>query len=144
MIQQMTLQFAKPETGFKLMGDKVYEFNPSKDYYYKPLSQSIEPEHSKLAKRKEWTTLFGYAAQIPHPDAVKMLNYIFGEITKLMGDEYANFNEKMLGESVPIENTQGGGGMQEASGAGAVSNQNLIPMTGAELGTRGIANIGTI
>jgi hypothetical protein len=122
----------------------VYDFNPDRDYYYKPLSQSIEPEHSKLAKRKEWTTLFGYAAQIPHPDAVKMLNYIFGEITKLMGDEFSNFQESMLNEEQQIENTQGGGGMQASADAMQMSNQNNIPMSGAELGTRGIANIGTL
>ena len=151
MIQQMTHQFAKPETGFKLMGDKLYDFDPSKDYFYKPLSQSIEPEHSKLAKRKEWTTLFGYASQVAqiHPDGVKMINYIFGQIAKLMGDEHANFAMQFLDESIPAESqTQGGGGeqaggMQAGSDSGAVSNQSQLPMSGMELGTRGMANIGT-
>jgi len=152
MIQQMTWQFAKPETGYKLMGEKVYDFDPGKDYYYKPLSQSIEPEYSKIAKRKEWTTLFGYAAQMAtvHPDGVKMLNYIFSQIAMLMGDEHANFATKFLNEAIPAMEQggqQGGanggaGTMMAGANAGMVSNQNMLPMTGAEMGTRGIANIG--
>ena len=38
MIQQMTGAFAFPETGVKLMGDKVFNFDPAKDYFYKPVS----------------------------------------------------------------------------------------------------------
>lgn len=138
MIQSMTFAFAKPETAFKLMGDKVYNFNPERNYYYKPLSQSIEPEYSKLAKRKEWTTLFGYAAQIPHPDTVKMLNYIFGEIVSLMGDEYVNFASKFLDETTPIENQGGGVGAMPGDSAMPASNQNLLPMSGMEQGARGM------
>lgn len=139
MIQQMTYVFAFPETGIKLMGDKVYDFDPSKDYYYKPLSQSIEPEYSKANKRKEWMTLFGYAAQIPHPDTVKMINYIFGEIVSLMGDEHVNFADKFLGENQSI---------QDQGGVGAVPNQDVpmsnqagIPQGGMERDARGMANI---
>ena len=145
MVQQMTWQFAKPETGYRLMGEKVYDFDPALDYYYKPLSQSIEPEYSKLAKRKEWTTLFGYAAQMAqiHPDGIKMVNYIFGQIAMLMGDEHANFANKFLNEAVPaVQEGGGAGAMMPSVSAAPVSNQNLIPMSGTEMGTRGIANIG--
>jgi hypothetical protein len=141
MIQQMTYQFAKPETGIELMGDKVFDFDPQKNYYYKPLSQSIEPEYSKLAKRKEWSTILGYLAQIPHPDTVRAVNYVLGEIFKLMGDEYSNFSDKFYREEIPIQNQQGQEMVQQ--GSVPVSNQNLLPMSGAEMGTRGIANIGT-
>ena len=58
MIQQMTFLFATEETATKLMGDKARFFNPSLDYTYTPLSQSIEPEASKTIKRREWMTLF--------------------------------------------------------------------------------------
>jgi len=144
MIQQMTLQFAKPETGIKLMGDKVYDFDPTKEYWYKPLSQSIEPEHSKLAKQKQWTAILGYVTQIQHPDTVKLVNYVLSEIAKLMGDEQANFAKMLLGESQPIDNAQGGGNMQADPNTMAVSNQNLVPMSGAETNTRGMADIGTM
>jgi hypothetical protein len=134
MIQQMTWTFAKPETGFKLMGDKVYDFDPSKDYYYKPLSQSIETDQSKMMKRKEWTTLLGYIAQMQHPDSVKLVNYILGEIAKLMGDEYVNFIEKQLNENVPIQQ----GGQAQPGGGSAIpaSNQNAMLMSPSEMSTR--------
>ena len=144
MIQQMTFSLAKPQTGLKLMGDKVYNFDPSKDYYYKPLSQTIEPEHSKMAKRKEWSTLLGYVAQIQHPDTVKMFNYILGEFVKLMGDEYENFGDKFLNEQIPIQNQSGGGGVGMLPGGNAApaSNQAGIAMSGPELDARGQANVG--
>jgi len=145
MIQQMTFMFAKPETGYRLMGEKVYDFDPSKDYWYKPLSQSIEPEHSKAAKRKEWATLFGYAAQLlgVHPDAVKMLNYIYSQYVKLMGDEYSNFATTFLDEKKPVT-PQGGQGRQmlESGNTMPMSNQNMIPQTSSEQDARGMANIG--
>ena len=134
MIQQMTYVFAFPETGIKLMGNKVYNFNPSRGYYYKPLSQSILPEHSKVAKRKDWITLLGYIAGVQHPDTVKIVNYILIEIVALMGDEFSNVKELLLGENQPIQ--QSGGAMQ-ASGM-PVSNQAGIPMSTMEQSTRGI------
>lgn len=137
MIQQMTYTFARPETGMKLMGEKVYDFDPTKNYYYKPLSQSIETDQSKAMKRKEWYNLGTIVAQVQHPETVKMLNYIFGEYVKLMGDEYVNFKDKFLDEKVPIQ--QGGeGGMSAAGGADTMtpSNQNGVAMTTPEIGTR--------
>ena len=56
MILNMTWTFAHPSTGEKLMGDKVVDFHPEKEYYYKPLSQSIEPEHSKVNKIQDVDT----------------------------------------------------------------------------------------
>ena len=130
--------FAKPETGYKLMGEKVYNFDPSKDYWYKPLSQSIEPEHSKMAKRKEWATLIGYTQQLlgVHPDAVKMLNYCYGEFVKLMGDEYTNFATTFLDERKPVTPQGGAGGGQLEGGGMAMSNQNMIPQSGGEMAAR--------
>jgi hypothetical protein len=69
-----------------------------------------------------------------------MLNYAFVQFVKLMGDEYSDFADKLLDESKPIEN-QGGPGQVEQQGM-AMSNQNMIPQSGAELDTRGMANIG--
>ena len=146
MVQQMTYQYATEETAFMLMGEKMYDFDPSReDYFYKPLSQSIEPEYSKTAKRREWTTVLttlGPLVATGSPDALKMFNYVFGEFVKLMGDEYQNFAKVFLSQI----QSESGGQMQQPGQLGAppVSNQNQIPMTGAEMGTRGIANIGAI
>ncbi len=136
MIQQMTYQFAKPETGFKLMGDKVYDFDPTRNYYYKLVSQTIETEESKMMKRKEWTTILGYVAQIQHPDAVKIINYILTEIIKLMGDEYANFAEKKLAEHVPIQQGQIPQAQPGLPESAPPSNQSGIPMSAGEQATR--------
>jgi hypothetical protein len=142
MIQQMTLAFAKPETGMNLMGEKVFDFNPSRNYWFKPLSQSIEPEYSKNAKVQQWSTILGYVAQVQHPKAVAMFNYIMGEVVKLMGDETANFADKFLNEDEPLQPPDGAGAGMVGGGGMPVSNQNNVPMSGAEMGTRGIANIG--
>jgi len=135
MILQMTYRFAKPITGLKLMGDKVYDFDPTKDYYYKPLSQSIETEYSKMAKRKEWMSMAQVLASIQHPDAPKMLNYILGEFIKLMGDEYVNFSDKFLDPKKPM--AQGGQQSPQMSGpVSGPSNQALLPMSAQESMTR--------
>jgi len=143
MIQQMTFQFAQDETMLKLMGNKVYDFDPSKDYYYKPVSQSIEPEYSKNAKIKTWQGVLGYVVQLVgvHEDAVNMVNYIIGQIAKLSGDEFANFSDALLNPQKPVVQ-QGGTAPVANTGGVPVSNQNAVPMSGAELGTRGMANIG--
>lgn len=129
MILDMTWQFALPETGVKLMGqDKVKDFDATKDYYYKPISNAIEAEYSKQNKIKMWSTILGYVTQVPHPDTVKIVNMILGEIFELMGKEGSNFKKKLLGEGTPI---QGQITNQKANG-GSPSNQQGTPMTGME------------
>lgn len=103
MIQQMTYAFAQEDTAMKLMGDKAYDFNPSLDYNYSPLSQSIEPESSKMNKRNQWMQIVQIFSQSAHPNAPKMVNYAMGEMVKLMGDEYENASKKFLDESQPMQ-----------------------------------------
>ena len=141
MIQQMTFRFAKQETGFKLMGDKVFDFDPEKDYYYKPVSQAIETEYSKNNKSNKWIQLFGMAAQLAgqHPDGVKMLNFIFSKIAENMDDEVVNFSRAFLDENVAVQQ-QGGAGSQPGVEGQAVSNQFGVPISNAEAATREGAN----
>ncbi len=141
MIQQMTFRFAKPQTGYALMKDKVYDFDPSREYYYKPVSQSIEPEYSKAAKRKELTTIIGYLAQIAtlHPDGVKALNYALFKFFKLFGDENEDIANMLMNQNVPMQ--EGGVGMTETPQTMAGSNQYLLPASGPELDARGMADI---
>jgi len=131
MITQMTYRFAFPETGEKLMGRKVVDFDPTRDYTYKPLSQSIESEQSKMAKIRMWQQVAQMVVQIQHPDTVNMLNYCFGEICKLMGDEYVNFAEAFLGTDVAIQSSRQMGSQAEGM-EGTPTNQNMVPMTGQE------------
>lgn len=121
MILQMTWGFAFPETGEKLMGDKVFDFDPSLDYFYKPVSQSIESEYSKATKIKNWSMVFQTVASVPHPDIAKPLNYIMRRIFELLGDEYANFSDNMLD---PEKELTGGAG--SAPGGAEVPPQNQI------------------
>jgi len=136
MITQMTYAFAFAETGEKLMGKKVYNFDPTRDYSYKPLSQSIESEQSKMAKIRMWQQIAGMVAQIQHPDTVLMLNYCFDKICKLMGDEYVNFALAFLGTDVPIQQGGQGAGGEGGGMQGAPSNQHQIPMSPEEGGAR--------
>lgn len=132
MIQHMTYVFAKPETGMRLMGEKVYNFNPARDYYYKPISQSIETEQSKRSKIQMWTQVLGYITQIQHPGAVKMVNYVLGKLFEYMGDEFVNFQNKLLDETKQLE----GGAGQIPGLQSPTSNQSALPQSMMEQMTR--------
>ena len=131
MILNMTWAFAHPSTGEKLMGDKVVDFNPDKEYFYKPLSQTLEPEYAKANKIQLWTQILSNVINVQHPDAVNMVNYIFGQIATLMGDEFANFADKFLSPEKPI---QSGGETPEAAGGAQTSNEQGLPVGALEQG----------
>ena len=136
MILQMTWTFALPETGVKLMGQKVLSFNPKLEYTYRPLSQSIESEQSKARKIQHWKDVLGYVIQVQHPDAVKVFNYVLGQIASFMGDEFVNFKQALLDAATPMQ-TQGGPG-QASPGAGGtpMSNQSSVPQSLGEQSAR--------
>lgn len=146
-IQQMTYRFAKPETGLKLMGEKVYDFDPSKDYYYKPLSQSLEPEYSKVSKRKEWLVLIQQLTTLVtvRPDVLPILNYCIGEFVKLMGDEYQNVAKMLFNPQQSNLPEASGGPQQQQLGMGStmpMSNQSGIPQGAMEQSARGMTQVG--
>lgn len=137
MIQQMTFQFAKEKTGFKLMGDKVYDFNPTLNYTFKPLSQSIETDSSKQMKINSWTQLFGMIAPLGTP-MIPAMNYIIGEIAKLKGDEYVNFAQVFITPGTPMGDQQP---QQPGEGiGGGASNQFNISQSPTEIGAREVAS----
>jgi hypothetical protein len=134
-IQQMTWAFAKPETGVKLMGEKVYDFDPLLNYTYKPLSQSIETEFAKQEKIKNWTTILGYVMNSQHPSTPQLVNLIISKIAKLMGDEYKDFAGSLLDESQPMQPVE-----EQNAEAGGVpaSNQYGLPQSNIEQVARGV------
>jgi len=134
MIIQMTWQFATPETGQKLMGKKVMNFDPTKDYFYKPVSASIESEFSKQNKLQQWNQVLSYVVSLQHPDTVKLVNYILTQMFKSMGDEFVNFGEQLLNPQVPVQ-TQGGN-PADAQGVPA-SSQTGLPQSAQERSVRG-------
>ena len=137
MIEQMTYRFATEKTGFELMGDKLYDFDPKLEYWYTPLSQSIEPEASKAIKRREWNTLLQTVIGIQHPDTPKIANMILSNIVKLMGDEYEGEAGQFFDEKVPI---QAQGGQQTEEAGQPASNELGIAQGPGEQMTREFAN----
>lgn len=141
MIMQMTWQFAHPETGTRLMGKKVFAFDPSKEYFSKPVSQAIETEYSKTNKIKLYIQILGYISAVQHPDAVKIFNLIMTNVFKLMGDEFVNFGDKLLNPKQPLQPPEVSEG-QAAAQPGApqmmpMTNQSGVPQTGMEQMVRG-------
>jgi len=134
-IQQMTWAFAKPETGEKLMGDKVFDFDPLLNYTYKPLSQSIETSYAKQEKIKNWTQILSYVFNSQHPSTPQLVNVILGKIAVLMGDEYEDFASMLLDTSQPMQPPEM---TNEAGGGVPASNQYGIPQSGMEQMARGV------
>jgi len=131
MIEQMTFTFAYPQTGIKLMGKKVYDFNPILDYTFKPLSQSIESEQSKMAKLRMWQQIFAIAVQTGKANTI---NYVFAKMCELMGDEFVNFAEAFL--ATDIEPKGQGGAEGQPGMEGSATNQYQMPMSPQEGGAR--------
>jgi hypothetical protein len=141
MIQQMTYQHAKPETGQKLMGEKIFAFNPALDYFYKPLSQSVESEQGKRMKIQQLDSILQKVIAVQHPKAVIMFNMLMGKILDLMGDEYSYYAQFLLDEQMPLQAENQGS--QPATGPGGpVSNEYMIPQTTDEMGARQTASAG--
>ena len=132
MILQMTNQFAEPETGYKLMGEKVYNFDASAEYFYKPVSQAIETEQSKMVKRREWREIMNSLLQIQNPNP-SLFNYVLTKIFEYMGDEQANFAAYLFD---PNKALQTKGGSQPAAQGEVMSNQNNVPQSMGEQNAR--------
>jgi len=133
MILQMTYQFAKRETGEKLMGDKIYAFDPTKEYFYKPVSQTIETEYSKQTKINQLIQLIGYIAQVQNSNTAQAVNYMLAKIMSYMGDEFENFAQHLLTPGEPT------GGVQAVPGnTPAPSNQYGVPQSSMEMMARGV------
>jgi hypothetical protein len=137
MIQQMTYQFAQEETGMKLMGKRMDDFDPTLDYFYKPVSQSIESEQSKDLKVQKWIQTLGYMSQIVQgrQDGPKIINYILSKMYSYMGDEFVNFSDALLNPEEPIASAAG---QQQGAGQPA-SNEQGIPQSPMEQQVRGQA-----
>lgn len=135
MIQQMTYAFAKPETGKKLMGEKLYDFDPSKNYYYKPVSASIESDQSKDIKIQRITQAIGFTGNLQHPDVVKILNRLYANMFKLMGDEFEDISDILLDEEKPMG--EGGQAVQPTAGGIPATNETGIAQSSLEQSVRG-------
>lgn len=133
MIGQMTAQYALPETVRKLIGSKFKDFDPDADFYLKPVSASLEPEHSKSNKINNLNMLGQQMINSGHPDGPKVFNTIINAIAELMGDDM----KTRLGtfdEGTPFQST---GENAENPGGATATNQSGVEQTGAEQAIRG-------
>jgi hypothetical protein len=135
MIQQLSWQYAEEETLINLLGDKAPDFEPDGDYFYKPVSQSIETEYSKNTKIKNLLTALQTVAQVPNEKTAQMINYIMYKFFTLMGDEFDPIAKILLNPNDPNTATGGVGNTQNPN-ASPVSNQNGVPISSAEANTR--------
>jgi len=134
MITQMTWQFATEESAFKLMGKKATNFDPTAEFMYKPLSQTIETEYSKANQVRELTQLIGFVAPMSavNPKAAALVNFMLARIFRLYGDEYADFADKLLDESAPVE------GQMPQNVTIPMQNQAGLPQSTTEQTARGM------
>lgn len=137
MIMQMTYQFARKETAVKLMSANWKHFDPNADYTFMPLSQNIEQEYAKANKIKMWQQVLGMIASVPHPDTVKMINYIVSQIAQLMGKEFEEFSGMLLNPNVPSQNALPQNPQAGGMNPDAMSQQNGMTMGGNVPGAPG-------
>jgi hypothetical protein len=144
MITQMTWRFASPETAELLMGDRLIAFDPTRsDYWYKPLSQSIETDATRSAKFSKYDLMIQKLAMIlpvtKDPKTIEMMNFIISRQFGLLGDEFDSFSKALLNPKQPIEGQGGGtppGGGVRGEGP---SNQNGVAQSPGEIQTRATA-----
>jgi hypothetical protein len=134
MILQMAWQFMHPKTAEALFEkDELMAFNPTGDYSYQPVTSAIEQEYSKKQKLQVLQQIMNTVVGIKHPDAVKMINFLFKEQCQLLGKEATTFANVFLDEKIPIQ--QG-----DKKGANApdemTSNQSGQPVQGMEQSAR--------
>jgi len=153
MLLTLCNDFMRPETLFKLIGDYAKFYNPERKDKFKPVTQAIESEYNKSNKVKMLDSLIGKITPLAsiNPKTFTILNALLGMQLEAMGSEFTAF-KRFLFEEDPkqialwmLVNKQGTNKpspgispMPSSPVAGAVSNQQGIPMSGQEMQTRGI------
>lgn len=137
MILQMTYQFAEPETAVDLMGELASNFDPTREYYYKPVSSAIEEEYSKQNKIQTALGMLQTFAPLAasHPSGPKVLNQLMARVLRLQGEEYNEMAGIFFDEAQPF--SDGSGTPENGPGATPISNQSGVPMSMAEQSVRG-------
>ena len=147
IILQMTSEFMEKETAQKILMEYESSFDPNPDYTYSPVTASIEVEQSKMRKLQLIDQFIGRLVNFPNPKTPALLNYMITKAFELFGDEFPEFKQILLDESVDPSQMKGGqgGGNQVANLNGVpVSNQRGVPMSSGEIETRNSTNSGDI
>jgi len=141
MILQMIWRFAHPKTILQLMGEDAYYFDPDADYTYTPVTSAIETEYNKFRKIQMLQQLMATVAPIPNPNTPKLLNVLVDLVFDTLGADFMRMQKVKFDESQQSQMAAmmggGGAGSQQLLPMSA-SNQNGQPMSGAEMGVRGM------
>lgn len=101
MMLQMAERFMQPETGKKILGEKVVSFDASADYTYQPVASNVETEYNKNTTLRVIDQFMGRCANIPNPNTPKLLNYLLSKAFDLFGDRFPDYKKYLLDETAP-------------------------------------------
>jgi len=143
-IIQMTYRFCDAKTALRLMGQLAYVFDPDGDYTFVPLSQALEAEHSKRQKTAALDQMMGRVVGMvklfPGPTAKIVSKILQMQFTE-MGSEYQDVAAILNELSMAKPQQEGKGAESTMDGKPEMtSNQNGIPVGGAEQGARDTGN----
>jgi len=149
MILTLCNDFMLPETLEEIVGAELAAaYNPKRKDKFKPVSQSLDSDDSKQFKINTWKTLAQTAASLQNPKTPMALNYCFGKIIELLGDNFKEFKRFMFEEDpvtmllYQLATGSKGGAMPPGSGQGLMApqqNQMGLPMPMSEQQTRAAA-----
>lgn len=149
MLLTLCNDFMLPETLEELVGkEQATNYNPKRKDKFKPVSQALETEESKMFKVKSWQGVLGMVQAIPNPRTPMVLNYIIGQILELFGGSFKTFKKFMFEEdpqSVLLyqlaTGAKGGGSPPAMNPMAPPQNQQSIPQSQTEQITRGEMNV---
>ena len=158
MLLTLCNDFMLPETLENILGQSAYDYNPSREDKFRPVSQALETEESKGAKVKNWIQILGMIVKFPNPKTPLTINYILGQALELMGGDFKAFKKYMFSEdqesnllyelitggkinpaTLPQISAPDKGGSPKKPRGGGPQNQGAIPQSNKEQATRAAA-----
>ena len=139
LILNMTWQFAHPKTAWRMMGEYSQSFDPDAEYTYIPVTSNIETEYNKYRKIQNYDQTIGRLSGMVQivPEIVPIIAHMIQRQLELQGDEYqdiAGMIKNLIKAKVNPQGKQGQAVPNQRPGP--TSNQNMLPMSLEEQGTR--------
>jgi hypothetical protein len=128
-----------------MLGEYINDFDPRPDYTYSPVTQSIEVEQNKYRKLQLIDQFLGRIVKFPNPSTTKVINYLLSKAFELFGDEFPEYKNMLMDESVSPQDGRGqGNGVEVEPSLMPTSNQQGTSMSEGEIQTRNAINEGQI
>ena len=145
MLLTLCNDFMLPGTLDKLVGEELaLSYNPQRKDKFKPVSQALETEESKMFKVKTYQSLMQTAAAVPNPKTPMVMNYVIGEILEALGGSFKHFKKFMFSEDEDANalyliatGAKGGGSPPAGNPMAPAQNQGGLRQSGAEQNARG-------